>query len=239
MRKRRAVGAGTPGGRALLLLAVGAVGGGVSGTALGQASFTDVNATGISQTQIAGTDGSLDQDFFTGGFTASGATAGGGTDSGLVTSLARARSVTSVDAQVVSGRNGVARVDFVISAISEIEVFDAAGLSFAFTSASIGGGDTFFSLLIRDETAYRWETELVTPGATGSEVSLSLLDVPAEGVFSAGQTVRIGFGFGISASTDLGRLFNEAELRGTLFLPGPGAAGGLIMAGVFACRRRR
>lgn len=236
MQKPCGIGTGTPSRWAGLVIALVAGG---SGTALGQASFTDVNATGISQTQISGTDGSFDEDFFTGGFTANGASAGGGTDSGLVTAIARAGSVTSVDAQVVSGRNGVARVDFVISAVSEIEVFDPSALSFAFTSASIGGSDTFFSLLIGEETSYRWETELVVPGVTGSEVSLSLLDVPSEGVFSAGQTVRIGFGFGISADTGLGRLFNEAELRGTLFLPGPGAAGGLIAAGVFACRRRR
>ncbi len=236
MGKQSGIGVGTRAFGAVVSFAAVA---GALGTASGQASFVDVNATGISETQIAGTDGSFDQDFFTGGFTANGASAGGGTDSGLVTAAARAGSQTSVDAQVVSAKNGVARVDFLISAMSEIEVLDPSLLSFAFTSASIGGSDTFFTLIIGQETAYRWETELVTPGATGGEVSLSLLDVPSEGVFTAGQTVRIGFSFGISASTDIGRLFNEAELRGTLFLPGPGAGGVLIAAGVVACRRRR
>jgi hypothetical protein len=207
--------------------------------AAAQALFTDVNATGISETAIAQTDGTFDNVFFTGGFTADGASAGGGTDSGHVNAAADASSVTTLDATVTSARGGVSRVDFLISARSEIIVLDPSLLAFAETSASIGGSDTFLSLVISEATGYRWETELITPGAVGGEVSLSLLDLPDEGVFTDGQLVRIGFSFGISARTDINRLFNEAVLRGTLFLPGPGVAGVLAAGGLFAARRRR
>ncbi|MEM7754878.1 MAG: hypothetical protein AAF297_04490 [Planctomycetota bacterium] len=211
----------------------------IAGTASGQlASISNVNATGISETVIAGTDGSFDQEFFTGGFNADGMSASGGTDSGIVTSIANASSVTTLNVTMSESRSGIPRIDFVLSARSMIEVFDADALAFAETSASIGGSDTLIVVDILQDTGYKFTTELITPGAAGGEVSLSLMGAD-EGFVAAGEPLLFNFAFGISARTDIGRLFNEAEIRGTLLLPTPGAAGVFAMAGLFASRRRR
>lgn len=221
--------------RAFGLSVVAVIAGGASGQI---ASISDVNATGISSTVIAGTDGSFDEQFFTGGFTANGMAASGGTDSGIVNSIASAGSTTTLSVTMGENLRGVPRIDFVVSARSEIEVFDPAALSFAETSASIGGFDTLIVIDILQDTGYSFSTRLVTAGATGGEVSLSLQGAD-EGFVEAGNPLLVNFAFGISARTDIDRLFNEAEIRGTLLLPAPGVFGVFGAGAVFASRRRR
>jgi len=203
------------------------------------ASIVDVNATGISSTLVAGTDGFFDEQFFTGGFTADGASASGGTDSGIVTSFVEAGSETALTATVGLSRGAVTRIDFEISARAFVNIIDPDLVAEASTSASIGGTDTLIEIAILDDTDYTFTTDLVIPGATGGEVSLSLLDRPNEGRALAGESILVNFGFGISASTVSGRLFNEAVLRGTLILPGAASSMCVAAAGLWAGRRRR
>ena len=202
------------------------------------ASISDVNATGISETIVAGTDGSFDQQFFTGGFNANGMSASGGTDSGIVNSIANASSVTTLNVTMAETLRGVPRIEFVLTARSMIEVLDPGALSFAETSASIGGSDTLIGIDIFQDTGYTFTTDLVIAGATGNEVSLSVQG-GNEGFVEAGNPLLVNFAFGISARTDIDRLFNEAEIRGTLLLPGAGSAGAFAAVGAFAARRRR
>jgi hypothetical protein len=205
------------------------------------ATFAGGVLTGTANTEVQGPGGGFDSDGA--GFSALTATmASGGTDSGIVTADTAVFGSASLSATSIIARRpgGVNRVEFEASASARI---DAVGQDVFFASQSIAIGPAgvpgnFLAINVDQDTEFTFDFEIVNPSENSSQPSI-FFSAGDSGTLLAGEDYFLTWNIGAFASLNTASLFDDVEVRATLLLPSPGAAGVIGCAAFVAARRRR
>lgn len=203
-------------------------------------TFGGGNLTGTAETNVqAPGGGGFDADGA--GFTTLNSTmASGGTDSGIVTGSTVVSGQASLSVQANSARSG-GPASVVFEAFAEARI-DNVGDAFAVSqSIAIGPGGVpgnFLIINVDQETDFTFDVEILNANENSS--SSVMFSEGASGTLFAGQDYFLFWSIGAFASLNTASLIDDVEIRATLLLPGPGAAGVLLgVAGFAGCSRRR
>ena len=205
------------------------------------ATFAGGVLTGTANTDVQGPGGGFDSDGA--GFSSLTATmASGGTDSGIVTADTAVFGTASLSASSIVARRpgGVNRVEFEASASARIDAI-GAGVVFASQSIAIGPAGVpgnFLAINVDQDTEFTFNAEILNPSENSSQPSV-FFSAGDSGTLLAGEDYFLTWNIGAFASLNTASLFDDVEVRATLLLPSPGAAGTLAVAGIVAMRRQR